>query len=197
MCNAAGNGHLECLKSGHENAEKVLLSPWHPEVTGYAARGGHLDCLRYAHEQGAPWDPETTKDAMVMKDMGCLRCRSPSGSFASTPTNTERRGTSRPRGKLPCAVTWRVCATRTRTAHHGTRKRPQVPRTWIACATRTRTGRHGSTKPPETSQVVETWNVCAMPTKTARHGTPEPPDNTSNQCDDQYRRYEYRGDPIR
>ena len=85
---AAGNGHLECLKYFHEEAE----APWdwytatwaaqngHLHILEYlverkycgynewaceyAAMNGHLDCLKYLHETAkAPWDEEAVREA--------------------------------------------------------------------------------------------------------------------------------------
>jgi hypothetical protein len=88
--NAAGNGHLDCLKYLHE----VAKAPWdwrtaswaalngHLHILEYlvereydeyneyacacAASNGHLDCLKYLHEDvKAPWDSRTASWAAL------------------------------------------------------------------------------------------------------------------------------------
>ena len=66
--NAAGKGHLDCLKYLHQNGKR-----WDTKTTGYAANRGHLKCLEYAHENGAPWSMETTMEAAMNGHFACLQ----------------------------------------------------------------------------------------------------------------------------
>ena len=50
-CNAALNGHLECLKYAHEND-----CSWDKWTCNNALFNNHLDCLRYAYENGCEWE---------------------------------------------------------------------------------------------------------------------------------------------
>jgi len=96
--NAAENGHLECLKYLHEEAN----APWdlgtaiwaaengHLHILEYlverkydqystrvcweAAENGHLDCLQYLHETAkAPWDSAAVRVARKNKHTECVQ----------------------------------------------------------------------------------------------------------------------------
>ena len=81
---AAGNGHLECLKYARENG-----CPWNKKTCEFAAHRGHLECLKYAHENGCPWDKDTCWNAAAY---GQLECNSyaRSTSFFSSRANVAR-----------------------------------------------------------------------------------------------------------
>jgi len=95
---AARNGHLECLKYLHEEAE----APWGPGtancaalkghlhileylverkfdkyseyVCEYAAENGHFDCLKYLHETAkAPWDSDAVRQAHKNNQPECVQ----------------------------------------------------------------------------------------------------------------------------
>jgi hypothetical protein len=96
--NAALEGHLECLKYLHEEAE----APWdsgtaswaasngHLHILEYlverkfdehhegacvlAAKEGHLDCLKYLHETAkAPWDSRAVREAHKKNQTECVQ----------------------------------------------------------------------------------------------------------------------------
>ena len=99
--NAAGHGHLECLKYLHEEVK----APWDAgtgiwaaenghlhileylverkydeygvvfgDACKYAAEKGHLDCLKYLHETTkAPWDEDAVRKAHENKHPECLQ----------------------------------------------------------------------------------------------------------------------------
>ena len=99
--NAAGHGHLECLKYLHEEVK----APWDAgtgiwaaenghlhileylverkydeygvvfgDACKYAAEKGHLDCLKYLHETTkAPWDEDAIREAHENNRIECLQ----------------------------------------------------------------------------------------------------------------------------
>ena len=96
--NAAGNGHLECLKYLREEAK----APWGSSTASYAAenghlhileylverkfdkysesacwfaaKNGHLDCLKYLHETAkAPWDYLAVREAHDYNETECVQ----------------------------------------------------------------------------------------------------------------------------
>ena len=99
--NAAGHGHLECLKylheevkatwdagtgiwaaeNGHLHILEYLVERKYDEygvVFGeackYAAENGHLDCLKYLHETAkAPWDYLTVREAHENNHTDCVQ----------------------------------------------------------------------------------------------------------------------------
>ena len=95
---AAGNGHLECLKYFHEEAEAPwdwYTGTWAAQngnlhileylverkydiydqyVCMYAAMNGHLDCLKYLHETAkAPWDEQAVLKAHKNEHPECVQ----------------------------------------------------------------------------------------------------------------------------
>ena len=96
--NAAGNGHLECLKylreevkapwdfrtaalaarNGHLHILEYLVERKYDKYSEYAcelaARNGHLDCLKYLHETAkAPWDEDAVYHAHKNNQTECLQ----------------------------------------------------------------------------------------------------------------------------
>ena len=97
MCNAAENGHLECLKYLREEVK----APWDSETAAWAAQmvistysnillsvsminmtngvwfaaeNGHLDCLKYLHETAkAPWDDDAVREAHENNHTDCVQ----------------------------------------------------------------------------------------------------------------------------
>ena len=67
-CNAAENGHFECLKYAHENG-----CPWDTFTCSNAATRGHLECLKYAHENGCVWDKYVCRFAAENGHLECLK----------------------------------------------------------------------------------------------------------------------------
>jgi hypothetical protein len=67
-CDAASNGHLECLRYAHENG-----APWRENTCTWAAYGGNVECLRYAHENGATFNQTTCVIASAKGHLDCLR----------------------------------------------------------------------------------------------------------------------------
>jgi len=65
---AAGNGHLDCLTSLHEQG-----CQWDERTCAYAARYGRLKCLKYAHEKGCPWDESICFWAAKYDHIDCLK----------------------------------------------------------------------------------------------------------------------------
>ncbi len=63
---AAGGGHLDCLKYAHENGCKWDKWTWYE-----AARKGQLECLKYALENGAIFAPEPHLMARI-RDPECI-----------------------------------------------------------------------------------------------------------------------------
>ena len=96
--NAAGNGHLECLKylreevkapgdwrsaawaaeNGHLHILEYLVErkfdKYNEYACEYAAMNGHLDCLKYLHETAkAPWNFRAVRVARENKHFECVR----------------------------------------------------------------------------------------------------------------------------
>ena len=101
--NAAGHGHLECLKYLHEEVQAPLNSPHRPGRTAswaaksghlhileylverkydkysvsaceLAARNGHFDCLKYLRETAkAPWDMDAVRYAHENNQTECVQ----------------------------------------------------------------------------------------------------------------------------
>jgi hypothetical protein len=47
-----------------------VCSTWN---TAYIAAAGHLECLKYAHENGCPWNPLTTTNAVRYGNLDCVK----------------------------------------------------------------------------------------------------------------------------
>jgi hypothetical protein len=96
--NAAGNGHLECLKylreevkapwdwrsaawaaeNGHLHILEYLVErkfdKYNEYACEYAAMNGHLDCLKYLHETAkAPWDEDAVQGAHENNQTECVQ----------------------------------------------------------------------------------------------------------------------------
>jgi len=65
---AAGNGHLDCLKFAYENG-----CEWDVQTHVAAATGGHLHCVKYAFVEGLAWHESVSEAAAQNNQLECLK----------------------------------------------------------------------------------------------------------------------------
>jgi len=70
---AAGNGHLECLKYYQKKGCPLTEDPWDEGACETAAEHGHIEILKYLHENGCPWNEDACTGAAENGQLECLQ----------------------------------------------------------------------------------------------------------------------------